>query len=335
VGDVTPPVILFTAPPALATNVPLNVNLSATFDEAMDPSTLTDNTVLVTQGASAIAGTVASAGTVVTFDPTLALVPNTEYTATVTTGATDVAGNALAAPYTWTFQTGTTAALGPAVVNLGTASNFVVLAKSGITTIPQSVLTGNIGVSPIDSTAMTGFSFTLASSGTFATSTQIIGNAYAADYASPTPSNLTVAVGNMETAYLDAAGRTTPDFVELGSGEIGGLTLVPGLYKWGTGVLITTDLTLAGGPNDVWIFQIGGGITQASDVTVLLSGGALPKNIFWQSAGAVALDAGAHLEGIVLAQTQISLATHASANGRLLSQTAVTLDQATVTQPTP
>lgn len=230
---------------------------------------------------------------------------------------------------------GTTSAHGPAVVELGAASSFVALAKSGISTVPQSALTGDIGVSPIDSTAMTGFSFTLDPSGTFATSTQIVGKAYAADYTSPTPSNLTVAVGAMETAYTDAAGRTTPDFVELGSGELGGLTLAPGLYKWGTGVLITTDVTLTGGPDDVWIFQISGGITQASSVKVLLSGGARPKNIFWQAAGAVALDTSAHMEGIVLAQTQISLATDASANGRLFSQTAVSLDHATVVQPAP
>lgn len=222
---------------------------------------------------------------------------------------------------------------GPAPVELGTAGDFVILAKSGIDTVPASLITGDIGVSPIDSTALTGFSLTLDGGGTFALSSQLIGSAYAADYASPTPANLTVAVGSMETAYTDAAGRPTPDFVDLASGELGGLTLVPGLYKWGTGVLINTDVTLAGGPADVWIFQISGGITEASNASVTLSGGALPENIFWQTAGAVALDTGAHLEGIVLSQTEITLATGATVNGRLLSQTAVTLNAATVTEP--
>ena len=83
------------------------------------------------------------------------------------------------------------------------------------------------------------------------------------------------------------------------------------------------------------IFQIAGGITQASATSVILSGGALPKNIFWQAFGAVALDTTAHFEGIILSQTEITLATGASINGRLLSQTAVTLDQSTVTQPAP
>ncbi len=138
-----------------------------------------------------------------------------------------------------------------------------------------------------------------------------------------------------ETAYTDAAGRATPDFIELGSGQIGGLTLVPGLYKWGTNVLISTDVTLSGGASDVWIFQISGGITQASGITVHLAGGALAKNIFWQTFGPVALDTTAHFEGIIISSTEITLATGASVNGRLLSQTAVTLDSSTVVQPAP
>ena len=228
-----------------------------------------------------------------------------------------------------------TVAVGLQPVNLGTAGNYVILAKSGIDTVPTSAVTGDIGVSPIDSTAITGFSLIMDSTGTFSTSSQVIGKAYAADYTSPTPSNLTTAVSDMETAFTDAAGRPIPDFTELGSGDISGLTLVPGLYKWGTGVLISTDVTLNGGPNDVWIFQISGGITQASGASVLLAGGALPKNIFWQAFGAVALDTTAHMEGIVLSQTEITLATGATVNGRLLSQTAVTLDSSTVVQPAP
>lgn len=334
VGDTSPPVVVFTSPTDLASDVVLNANISATFDEAMNAGTISETTFILTQGSITVAGVVTYAGTVATLNPEINLLTNTDYAVTVTTDATDVAGNALAAAETWTFRTGTTEANGPAVVNLGTAGGFAILAKSGIDTIPQSVITGHVGVSPIDSTALTGFTLTLDGSGTFATSAQITGKAYAADYTSPTPANLTVAIGNMETAFTDAAGRTTPDFTELGAGEIGGLTLVPGLYKWGTGVLITTDVTLDGGPNDVWIFQIAGGITQAANIDVQLAGGALARNIFWQSAGAVALDTGAHLEGNVLSMTEITLATGASINGRLLSQTAVTLDVATVTQPT-
>lgn len=192
-------------------------------------------------------------------------------------------------------------------------------------------------MSPAAASYITGFALSADATNVFSTSTQVTGKVFAADYAVPTPSNLTTAVSNMEAAYTDAAGRVTPDFTELGSGEIGGWTLVPGLYKWGTGVLITTDVTLNGGPNDVWIFQIAGGITQANGTRVILTGGALPKNVFWQVAGGtgVALGTTSHFEGVILAQTAITLNTGASVNGRLLAQTAVTLKSSTVTQPAP
>jgi hypothetical protein len=220
-----------------------------------------------------------------------------------------------------------------APVNLGTAGSFAILAKSGISTVPTSAITGDIGVSPITSSAITGFALTLTAGSAFATTPQVTGKVYAPDYAAPTPANLTTAIGDMQTAYTDAAGRSLPDFTELGAGQIGGLTLVPGLYKWGTDVLISADVTLSGGPNDIWIFQIAGKITQANGTKIFLAGGALAKNVFWQSFGVVSLGTTTHFEGIVLAQTKISLATGASINGRLLAQTAVTLDSSTVTAP--
>ncbi len=225
----------------------------------------------------------------------------------------------------------TTAAQAP--VNLGMAGNFVVLAKSGISTGPASAITGDIGVSPIDSTAITGFSLILTASSPFSTSAQITGKVYAPDYAAPTPANLTTAIGDMQTAYTDAAGRSLPDFTELGAGQIGGLTLVPGLYKWGTDVLISSDVTLNGGPNDVWIFQSAGKITQANGTRIHLTGGALAANVFWQAFGDVSLGTTSHFEGIIMTLTSISLGTGASINGRLLAQTAVTLAAATVTAP--
>ncbi len=225
------------------------------------------------------------------------------------------------------------AALAP--VNLGTAGNYVILAKTGISTVPPSDVTGNIGVSPIDSTAITGFSLILDSTTQFSRSTQVTGKVFAPDYASPTAINLTTAVGDMATAYVDAAGRTLPDHTELGSGSIGGMTLAPGLYKWGTGVSILSDVTLSGGPNDVWIFQISGNLTVASSTRVNLSGGAQAKNIFWQVAGGVgvALGTTSHLEGVILAAKTITLNTGASLTGRLLAQAAVTLEANAVTAP--
>lgn len=221
---------------------------------------------------------------------------------------------------------------GPAPVKLFTAGNYVILSESGVTTVPMSTVTGNIGVSPIASTGITGFSLILNNSGTFSISSQVVGKVYAADYAAPTPAILTDAINDMKTAYLDAAGRTTPNFTNLGSGDISGLILVPGLYRWDTGVTMTSDVTLNGGPNSVWIFQVSGVLSMASGVKIKLTGGARAKNIFWQTVSCT-LNTTAHLEGIVLSSTAITLATGATVNGRLLAQTAVTLDKSTVKKP--
>jgi hypothetical protein len=144
---------------------------------------------------------------------------------------------------------------------------------------------------------------------------------------------LTGVVGDMQAAYDDAAGRVAPDFTELGAGEVGGMTLVPGLYKWSTGLSIATDVTLSGGPDDVWIFQVAGPLNQAAATQVTLAGGAQAKNIFWQVAGAAIIGSTAHFEGIVLGKTMIAVNTGASVNGRLLAQTAITLQMSPVTQP--
>jgi len=225
-----------------------------------------------------------------------------------------------------------TSSVRTAPVNLGAAGNYAILAKSGISSVPNSVITGDIGVSPITSTAITGFSLTVDATNQFSSSIQVIGKAYAPDYASPTASNLTTAVSNMETAYTDAAGRPS-NYTELYTGDISGQTLTAGVYKWGTGVLINGDVTLSGGPNDVFIFQIAKGITQAAGAKIILAGGAQAKNIFWQAAGAVSIGTGAHFEGIILGKTNITLGTNASINGRLLAQTAVTLIMNTVVAP--
>ncbi len=175
--------------------------------------------------------------------------------------------------------------------------------------------------------------FALVNATGYATSSQVVGKVFAADMVAPTPINLTTAVNNMVTAYTDAAGRPSPDFTELGAGIIGGQTLTPGLYKWSTAVTIPTDVTISGGANDVWIFQIAGNLTMSSAVKVILSGGAQAKNIFWQVAGQATLGTTAHFEGIILSKTGITLQTGASINGRAFAQTAVILDKNAVTQP--
>jgi hypothetical protein len=222
--------------------------------------------------------------------------------------------------------------LASGAVDLGLAGDFVILAKTGVSTVPPSVIVGNIGVSPAAASLLTGFSLTADASDLFATSPQVTGMLFAADYAVDTPEMLTTAVADMELAYTDAAGRAA-DFTEVGAGDISGMNLAPGVYKWGSGVLVPSDVTLTGSSSDVWIFQIAQNLTLASGTRVILSGGAAPENIFWQVAGMVELGTTAHAEGVVLAQTSVALETGASLNGRLLAQAAVTLDSNNVVQP--
>ncbi len=217
-------------------------------------------------------------------------------------------------------------------IDLGTAGNFVILTKTGVTSVPPANITGDLGTSPIAAAAITGFALIADSTNVFSTSSQVTGNVYAANYASPTPSKMTTAIGDMEHAFTDAAGRA-PGVTELGAGNIGGKTLVAGVYKWSTGVLIPTNVTLTGSATDVWIFEIAKGLTQSSGTRVNLQGGARPENVYWQVSEGVVLGSTAHLEGIVLAKTAITLAAGASVRGRLLSQTAVTMIKNTVAEP--
>ncbi|MFH0978036.1 MAG: ice-binding family protein [Candidatus Woesearchaeota archaeon] len=220
-------------------------------------------------------------------------------------------------------------------VDLGTAGNFVILAKSGISTTGTTSIVGNIGVSPIDSTAITGFGLILDASNQFSTSSLVNGSVYAADYADPTPLVMATAISDMETAYTDAAGRSLPDVTELGAGDISGMTLTPGLYKWGTGVVINTGVTLdcLGNSAGVFIFQIPGTLTVGSGAIVTLSGSCQAYNIFWQVADKTTLGTTSVFNGNILDQTAIVLNTGATLNGRALAQTAVTLSANTVSLP--
>jgi len=214
-----------------------------------------------------------------------------------------------------------------APVDLGSAGNFTILSKTGITDVFKTTVNGDVGTSPITGAAL------------LLSCAEVNGIIYTVDAAGPLPcrvtdaTRLTAAVGDMEAAYNDAAGRTLPDVLNLGAGEIGGLTLTPGLYKWTTDLSISKDVTLAGGPNDVFILQVAGTLKEANAKHVTLTGGAQAKNVFWASAGAVSIGTNAHFEGTILSKTMIAMNTNASMNGRLLAQTAVTLQMNTITPP--
>lgn len=232
--------------------------------------------------------------------------------------------------------------LGPAPVALGTATDlaaagsYVLLAKTGITNVTGSSITGgHLGLSPAAASFITGFALTADSTNVYSTSAVVVapGKIYASNYAVPSPSNLTSAILSMQTAYTDAAGRTNPDFLNLGSGNLAGKTLVPGLYTWGTGVTIPGDVTIAGAAEDVWIFQIAQNLDVSTGKRVILSGGAQAKNIYWQVAGNVTIHATSHFEGIILSKTGITLQTGATLHGRALAQTLVALDNNAVTAP--
>jgi hypothetical protein len=213
-------------------------------------------------------------------------------------------------------------------VNLGSAGTFTILTKTGITDVYPSVVTGDVGTSPITGGAL------------LLKCNEVSGNIYTVDAAGPlpcastSPNTLTTAVSDMELAYEDAASRVSPNATELGAGEIGGLTLPPGLYKWTSDLSISTNLTLEGRSDDVWIFQVSGDLYQASTVEIILQGDASANNVFWQVAGAVTLSTGGDFKGIVLSKTLIAVKTGTSITGRLLAQTAVTLQKSTVTAPT-
>jgi hypothetical protein len=227
-----------------------------------------------------------------------------------------------------------------AAVDLGTAGNYVILAETGISVSGDSNITGNLGLSPAAATYLTGFGLIQDASNRFSTSSLVTGELFAADDASPTPANLTAAIRDMQTAFT-AAAEAAPNAAELGAGDISGMTLAPGVYRWSTGLDISAaGVTLRGslpgdgGPStDVWIFQVGQDLTVANSAALTLTGGALARNVFWQVSGKVTLGTGVQFRGVVLCRTLIALDTTDTITGRLLAQTAVTLIADSVTNP--
>jgi len=299
--DTTAPTVSSTNPVNGATGVAV---ITASFSEAMSAVSVTTTTFTLSgPGATAVTGTVTynASNHMATFTPTSALVPGTTYTATIMTGARDMAGNPLATNYVWSFTT----AAGPGTqlsVALAAAGAFAVLGGSTVTSTGATAVTGDVGVSP--GTAITGFP-----PGT------MTGVEHAGDVTSAQ------AMAALTTAYNDAAGRTLAPVIV--AGNLGGLTLPPGLYKSTSSLAISSgDLTLdaGGNANAIFIFQMASTLTTTSGRTVILSGGAKATNVFWQVGSSATLGTTSEMKGTIMANQSITLDTGAKLEGRALAR---------------
>jgi hypothetical protein len=227
-------------------------------------------------------------------------------------------------------------------VDLGSAANYAILANSGISSVPASDITGDIAVSPsVTSTAITGFTLMKDVDDDFSTSTQLTGSrAFASDYSDDVMTALTTAVGDMQNAYIDAKGRDADESVDggqtytnLGGGDISGETLQPGVYNFTSSISINADITLKGTADtaDVFIIQTTGSLLQAANTEVILDN-VSPDNVFWQVTGTVDVGKSAVLNGILLVKTKAVFQTSSTLIGRVLAQTACTLDKTTIVQ---
>lgn len=313
----TTPRVIFSTPIDMATNVGISKRPTATFNEPMNPATITATTFTVKQGTTSVSGTVSydTASNTALFAPAAPLAVGTVYTAKITTGAKDASGHPLAADYGWTFSTG---ACSQAAIALGAAGSFGVLAGSTVTNTGPTSVTGDLGVSP--GTAVTGFP-----PGT------LVGSQHAGD------STSAQATASLTTAYNDAAGRTLcPVSV---AGNLGGQTLPPGLYKSTSSLAISSgDLTLdAGGDVDaVFVFQMASTLTTTSGRQVILTNGAKASNVYWQVGSTATLGTTSVFAGTIMADQAISLDTGARLDGRALARiAAVTMDTNTIVTPAP
>ncbi len=327
-GDIT---LTATTPDDNAINVLRSTTITATFSEAMNAETINEISFTLKKGDILVDGTVTYAAMVATFTPSDALEADTDYTATMSTQAKNADGKSLWRKEVWNFTTADVTA-SVTTIDLGLAGDFVILAQSAITNVPTSAITGDLGISPNEIGSITGFEYNLGTNYGIPVS-QITGNIYAPNISEASTTLMTTATSNRQTAFTDGAGRPLPDFFELHTGILGGKTLSAGLYKWTNSVTIPTDMTITGTATDIWIFQIAGDLIQSSAVEITLAGQAKAENIFWIVTGEVVIGTNAHFEGIILCETQITLQTGASMNGRALAKTQVVLDQNTLVEP--
>jgi hypothetical protein len=314
-GATTSPMVISTDPLDNATAIPLNKTITATFSIAIDPQTINDKTFTVKNGTTSLTGVVTYTGTTATFDPSTDLLPGTTYTATIS-GAKNMAGVAIANDFVWNFST--SSSLVGNTVNLGSAERFGILAGVGVSNNAgfSEIRNMDVGISPGVRSSVTGFPPAIIVEGAIYASN---------DIAPPGISAMLIkAKQDLTNAYLFAEGASTPAPATV-SGDQGGKTLAPGIYKSTSTLLIQSgDLTLdaQGDTNAVWIFQVASDFTTVGGAggNVILSGGAQAKNIFWQVGRSATIGNYTAFKGNILALTSITMNSHATAQGRMLAR---------------
>lgn len=315
-GSSLAPTVISTDPVNNAVNVPLNKVITATFSMPMDPLTINFTTFSLSSGATPVAGTVTYSGSTASFTPAANLLANTDYSATITTGAKNIAGIPMANNYVWQFTT--SPVINPGPVILGTSARFGILAGVGVSNNAgfSEIHDMDVGIYPGVRSSITGFPPAII----------INGAIYASDDIAPpgVPAMLLQAKTDLTNAYLAAEAAVSPAPVSV-SGDQGGRTLAPGIYKSTSTLSIASgNLTLdaQGDVNAVWIFQIASGFTTVGGAggSVILTGGAQAKNIYWQTGSSAVIGDFTSFQGNILALTSITMNSHATAVGRMLAR---------------
>ncbi|MEY3421070.1 MAG: hypothetical protein RIR48_1359, partial [Bacteroidota bacterium] len=310
------PAINSTDPVNNSIGVSTSKTITATFSMPMDQATVNTNSFTLKNGSSSITGIVTYSGSVASFNPSSDLEEGTTYTATITTGAKSSGGAPIANNYVWTFKTEEPGLVSAPNVNLGSAGRFGILAGVGVSNNAgfSKINNMDVGISPGARSSVTGFPPAIISNGAI----------FASDDASPAgvAAMLIMAKKDLTDAYLFAEGASAPAPATL-SGDLGGKTLVPGIYKTTSTLLIQSgNLTLdaKGNANAVWIFQVASGFTTVGGAggSIILAGGANADNIFWQVGSSATIGDFTNFYGNILALTSITMNSGATATGRML-----------------